>query len=210
MELFLSALAIGFSGAIMPGPLLTYTIRRSLSDGPRAGFIITAGHAVLELALIALIFLGFDMVLQSGAAQTGISLVGGGLLIFMGIKMILDAARNRVTVAADTDGAKSRGMFLSGIVISAANPYFLFWWAVIGLGYITRAYDSLGFIGVPVYYFGHIAADFIWYGLVSVVVGTTRRFIGLKPYRIIIALLGGVLVFFGGTFVYDAAARLIG
>ncbi len=206
----MSALAIGFSGAIMPGPLLTYTIRRSLSDGPRAGFIITAGHAVLELALIALIFLGFDMVLQSGAAQTGISLVGGGLLIFMGIKMILDAARNRVTVAADTDGAKSRGMFLSGIVISAANPYFLFWWAVIGLGYITRAYDSLGFIGVPVYYFGHIAADFIWYGLVSVVVGTTRRFIGLKPYRIIIALLGGVLVFFGGTFVYDAAARLIG
>ncbi|MGI5907996.1 MAG: LysE family transporter [Christensenellales bacterium] len=210
MELFLSALAIGFSGAIMPGPLLTYTIRRSLSDGPRAGFIIAAGHAVLELALIAFIFFGFDMVLQSGAAQTGISLVGGGLLIFMGIKMILDATRNRVTVAADTDGAKSRGMFLSGIVISAANPYFLFWWAVIGLGYITRAYDSLGFIGVPVYYFGHIAADFIWYGLVSVVVGTTRRFIGLKPYRIIIALLGGVLVFFGGTFVYDAAARLIG
>ncbi|NLT16432.1 MAG: LysE family transporter [Clostridiales bacterium] len=210
MELFLSALAIGFSGAIMPGPLLTYTIRRSLSDGPRAGFIITAGHAVLELALIALIFLGFDMVLQSGAAQIGISLVGGGLLIFMGIKMILDAARNRVTVAADTDVARSHGMFLSGIVISAANPYFLFWWAVIGLGYITRAYDSLGFIGVPVYYFGHIAADFIWYGLVSVVVGTTRRFIGLKPYRIIIALLGGVLVFFGGTFVYDAAARLIG
>ncbi len=206
----MSALAIGFSGAIMPGPLLTYTIRRSLSDGPRAGFIITAGHAVLELALIALIFLGFDMVLQSGAAQIGISLVGGGLLIFMGIKMILDAARNRVTVAADTDGARSHGMFLSGIVISAANPYFLFWWAVIGLGYITRAYDSLGFIGVPVYYFGHIAADFIWYGLVSVVVGTTRRFIGLKPYRIIIALLGGVLVFFGGTFVYDAAARLIG
>ena len=209
MELFLSALAIGFSGAIMPGPLLTYTIRRSLSDGPRAGFIIAAGHAVLELALIALIFLGFDMVLQSGAAQIGISLVGGGLLIFMGIKMILDAARNRVTVAADTDGARSHGMFLSGIVISAANPYFLIWWAVIGLGYITRAYDSLGFIGVPVYYFGHIAADFIWYGLVSVVVGTTRRFIGQKPYRILIALLGGVLVFFGGTFVYDAAARLI-
>ena len=210
MELFLSALAIGFSGAIMPGPLLTYTIRRSLSDGPRAGFIIAAGHAVLELALIALIFLGFDMVLQSGAAQIGISLVGGGLLIFMGIKMILDAARNRVTVAANTNGARSHGMFLSGIVISAANPYFLFWWAVIGLGYITRAYDSLGFIGVPVYYFGHIAADFIWYGLVSVVVGTTRRFIGQKPYRILIALLGGVLVFFGGTFVYDAAARLIG
>ncbi len=106
--------------------------------------------------------------------------------------------------------AQGRTACSSRHVISAAN-LGLIWWAVIGLGYITRAYDSLGFIGVPVYYFGHIAADFIWYGLVSVVVGTTRRFIGLKPgYRIIIALLGGVLVFFGGTFVYDAAARLIG
>lgn len=210
MELFFSALVIGFSGAIMPGPLLTYTIRRSLSDGPRAGFIIAAGHAALELVLIALIFLGFDMVLQSFPAQIGISLVGGGLLVFMGVRMIFDAARDRVSVAAEANGGKTHGMFLSGIVISVANPYFLIWWAVIGLGYIMRAYDSMGFIGVPVYYFGHIAADFIWYGLVSSVVGTTRRFIGHTPYRVIIGALGGVLVFFGGTFGYDAVSRLIG
>lgn len=210
MELFLSALAIGFSGAIMPGPLLTYTIRRSLSDGPRAGFIVAAGHAALELVLIALIFLGFDIVLQSDAAKIVISLVGGGLLVFMGVRMILDAARDRVAVTTDTDGAKPHGMFLSGILISAANPYFLLWWAVIGLGYMMRAYDTLGFVGIPVYYFGHIAADFIWYGLVSVVVGTTRRFIGQTPYRIIIGVLGGVLVYFGGTFVYDGIVRLTG
>jgi len=208
MEFFVSALAIGFSGAIMPGPLLTYTIRRSLSDGPRAGFIIAAGHAALELVLIGLIFIGFGIVLESVAAQIGISLVGGGILVFMGIKMIIDAARDRVAVATDTDNAKPHGMFLSGILISAANPYFLLWWAIIGLGYVVQAYNTLGFIGIPVYYFGHIAADFIWYGLVSVVVGTTRRFIGKTPYRIVIGLLGGVLIYFGGTFVYDAIVRL--
>ena len=57
--IFLTAMVIGFSGAMMPGSLLTYTIRQSLSVGPSAGFLITAGHAFLEIILIFLIFLGF-------------------------------------------------------------------------------------------------------------------------------------------------------
>lgn len=210
MELFFSALAVGFSGAIMPGPLLTYTVQRSLSDGPRAGFIITAGHAALELALIILIFLGFDIILQSDAMQLGISLVGGALLIWMGVGMVVGSVKNRIKIETDSATTKTRGMFLSGVLISAANPYFLLWWAVVGLGFIMQAYNTFGFIGIPVYYAGHIGADFIWYGLVSTVVGTTRRFIKEKPYRVIIGLLGGILVFFGGRFVYDAIVRMLG
>lgn len=210
MALFLSALFVGFSGAMMPGPLMTYTIRRSLSDGPRAGFIITAGHAVLELALIALIFLGFDIVLQSDAAQIGISLVGGALLLYMGAGMIIGALKGSITIETEAKGPNHRGMFLSGIVISAANPYFLIWWAVIGLGFIVDAHKAFGFFGIPVYYLGHICADFLWYGLLSVIVGKTRRFISEKPYRILIGLLGGALVFFGGRFIYDAVIRMIG
>lgn len=195
----------------MPGPLLTYTVQRSLSDGPRAGFIIAAGHAVLELALIILVFLGFNIILQSDAAQIGISLIGGAMLIYMGIGMIIGSIKNRIRIQADSEGIKKgRGMFLSGILISAANPYFLLWWATVGLGFILSAYNTSGFIGIPLYYIGHICADFIWYGLVSTVVGTTRRFIGEKPYRVIIALLGCILVFFGGRFVYEAIIRIVG
>lgn len=202
--LFLSALTIGFSGAIMPGSLLTYTIRKSLSAGPRAGFIITAGHAILELLLIILIFLGFDTVLQSDTAQFLISIIGGTLLIYMGIDMILGSIRNTVSVHMDDNDPKAGGMFLSGIVISATNPYFLLWWAVIGLGFIMQSYNSYGLLGVAIYYIGHICADFIWYGLVSTIVGTTRKFIKEKPYRIIIFILGCLLIFFGGKFVYTA------
>ena len=66
--LFFTALGIAFSGAIMPGPVLAYTIRQSLTSGPKAGFLIMLGHAILEMALIFLIFLGFDVLLQSDAA----------------------------------------------------------------------------------------------------------------------------------------------
>jgi threonine/homoserine/homoserine lactone efflux protein len=201
---FFSSVAVGFSGAVMPGSLLTYTIRKSLSRGPKAGFIIIAGHALLELALIVLIFLGFDTVLQSDIAQLLISFIGGALLIYMGIDMIRGSIKNSVSVHLDEKTPKTGNMFLSGIVISAMNPYFLLWWAVIGLGFIMQAYNSFGLVGIAVYYLGHISADFIWYGFISTVVGTTRKFIKEKPYRIIIAFLGCLLIFFGGKFVFSA------
>ena len=78
--LFLTALAVGYSGAMMPGSLLTYVIRQSLRDGPKVGFLVMIGHAVLELVLIACIFLGLDMVLKSDAAQIAIGTLGGLLL----------------------------------------------------------------------------------------------------------------------------------
>lgn len=207
--IFASALIVGFSGAMMPGSLLTYTIRQALANGPKAGFIIIFGHAVLELALLFLIFLGFDIVLQSAVAQIGIGIVGGLLLIIMGIRMIQSSVKNNVSVSIDEGGADRKGLFLSGMVISAANPYFLLWWAVIGLGFVMQSYQISGYVGVALFFFGHILADFIWYGLISTVVGKTRRFIKERPYRILIIVLGVLLIGFGFSFLYGAVLQLI-
>lgn len=189
---------------MMPGSLLTYTIRQSLSVGPKAGFIVTIGHAILEFFLIILIFLGFDRVLQAEPAQVAISLVGGAFLSYMGFDMIKGAIRNTVKVQVDSGNAQTRSMLWSGLAISAANPYFLLWWAIIGLGFIMQSYTAFGLIGVAIYFIGHITADFIWYGFVSTLVGTTKRFISEKPYRVIIAALGCLLIYFGGSFLVGA------
>ncbi len=202
--LFASAFVVGLSGAMMPGSVLTYTIRKVLSEGPRAGFIIMAGHALLELALVILIFRGFDLVLQSKQAQIVIGLAGGVLLSYMGVGMIRSSVNNKLTIQTEGDRSGKGSMFFYGIVLSATNPYFLLWWAVIGLGFIMQSFHSLGYMGAGIYYLGHITADFAWYGLVSVVVGRTRKFIKEKPYQIIIIILGVMLVFFGIKFFYDA------
>jgi hypothetical protein len=46
---------IAFSGAIMPGPC-SPNDQAVLVTGPKAGFLIMIGHAILEIALISLIF----------------------------------------------------------------------------------------------------------------------------------------------------------
>ncbi len=207
--LFLTALGIAFSGAIMPGPVLTYTIRQSLTSGPKAGFLIMTGHAILEIALIALIFLGFDVLLQSSAAQTAIGIVGGLLLTYLGGDMIHSAIRNKIQIQVEGEGGASKRMVLSGFLLSASNPYFLLWWAIIGLGFLLGAYKSFGVAGVVVFYLGHILADFIWYGAISTIIGKTRRFINQRVYRVIVIVLGCMLVYFGGSFVYQAVRSLM-
>lgn len=204
--LFFSALTVGFSGAMMPGSLLTYTLQQSLKSGARAGILISIGHAVLELGLILLILLGLGAVLQSDVAQAVIGLAGGALLIVMGIQMVLGALRGSVRIKAgdEQNKAKNYKLALSGALISAANPYFLLWWAVIGMGFIMKSYAALGLGGVAVYYFGHITADFIWYVSISAVIAKTRTFIKEKPYRVLIACLGGLLIYFGVTFITGA------
>lgn len=206
--LFFTAVAVGFSGAMMPGSLLTYTIRQSLKEGPKVGFLVIIGHGLLELALIVGIFLGLDMVLKSDAAQIAIGMLGGLLLCYIGADMIVKAARGQVSVSMEEKGRNSNRMILSGAVLSLANPYFLLWWAVIGLGFLTDAYRDFAVWGVAVYFAGHITADFTWYGLISVIVGKTRKFIKEKPYRIIIIILGGLLIFFGARFLIDAIQML--
>ena len=205
--IFLSSVALAFSGAVMPGPLLTYTVKQAFSGGLRSGLTIIIGHALLELLLVAFIFLGFDIILQSKAAQAVIGLVGGALLIDMGVKMLSGAARNTVKIDLD-GGASTRGLVASGFFISAMNPYFLLWWAVIGLGFLLTAYQAFGVWGVGVWYAGHVLVDFLWYGLIAWLIGKTRRFLDDRVYRVIIGVLGGVLVYFGVMFLWNALRSL--
>lgn len=114
--IFFSSLAVAFSGAMMPGPLLTYTIRQSLQRGPYSGLVIISGHALLEAALIILIFLGVDVILQSTNAQITIGIAGGLLLIYMGADMLISALKKRVSIDLNSKNAKTGNMLLSGIL----------------------------------------------------------------------------------------------
>ena len=208
LTIFLSAMAVGFSGAVMPGPLLTYTVRQAFSGGLKSGLTIMLGHALLELVLVVLIFLGFDIILQSSLTQILIGLVGGALLAYMGVGMILSAVRNTLRIEAD-GAAGSRSLMASGLVITAMNPYFLLWWAIIGLGFLLSAYRTNGLVGAGFWFFGHVATDFLWYGFIAYLVGKTRRFINPTVYRWLVGILGGMLVYFGISFLVNAVRGLM-
>ncbi len=205
VEVFLQSLLIGYSGAMMPGSLLTYTLDKSIKTGPKAGLIISIGHALLEFFLVILIFLGLGKYLGTPIAQLVIGLIGGIVLILFGASMIKDIYLGKISIdfKNNTNG-KSGNMLISAALISASNPYFAVWWSAVGLGLIMNAYNMFGLIGVVLFYFGHIMADITWYVFISVLISKTRNFINLKAYKIIIALLGICLIGFGVSFIVSS------
>ncbi len=165
---FCQSLLIAYSGAVMPGPLLTYNINQSMRVGIRSGFLLVAGHALLEIATIALLFLGLGKFLSTNTAQIIVGSAGGVLLIILGALMIRAVIKCKARLYTQENGkAKSGGLVINGIVISAMNPYFIIWWTVIGLGLMLAAYSAYGLIGIAVFFAGHILADFSWYIFIS-------------------------------------------
>ena len=97
IQIFLKALLVGFSGAVMPGALLTYVINQSLKKGIKVAYLTVLGHGILEMILIVLIFLGLNTVLSSTIMSIVISFLGGALLIYFGITGVLEVLQKKFT-----------------------------------------------------------------------------------------------------------------
>lgn len=195
------AFMVGLSGAMMPGPLLAVTIRESSRRGTAAGPLIVAGHAVLEAALVACVVAGAGAWLRRPPVMGTISVVGGVVMCLMGVGM----ARSARTLPTEAAGGDQRGLHpvATGVLVSLSNPYWTIWWVTIGLGYLATGL-RYGWLGIIVFFAGHIASDFTWYTLVSYAVSRGRRIIGGRFYRGMIAVCGVAMVAFGAWFLQSA------
>ncbi|MBN1531968.1 MAG: LysE family transporter [Spirochaetes bacterium] len=202
--IFAGSFVAAFSGALMPGPLLFYTIAKSARHGAATGFLVILGHAILELLTVTLLLFGIHAFLNRAAFETAMSLIGGALLLGMGVLMILPSLRNRVDLSVDErslPAGSSRNLVVSGFIVSLSNPYFLMWWLFIGAGYLFAALKS-GFPGVVCFFAGHIIADMAWYTFVSYGVHKGRRFISPFLYRALIVSCGVLIMAMGLYFLY--------
>jgi threonine/homoserine/homoserine lactone efflux protein len=199
--LFGSAFVVALSGALMPGPLLTVTVAHSPRFGWTFGPLAILGHAILELGLISLIFLGAGPLLKSAGVQAAVGLVGGAILLWMSWSMVTMARSGREEGSTEGDVHRGDRAVWLGILTSISNPYWTLWWATVGLAFLTTAARS-GPLGIVVFFLGHISGDLAWYTLVSVGVSRGRKFIGTSFYAGVLFLCATILVVLGGWFVW--------
>ena len=122
-----------------------------------------------------------------------ISIAGGSILLWMAAGMFRSLPF--LTLSLEPGDEKNGNIILTGILMSAANPYFIIWWATIGLGYILQS-SEYGLAGILSFFSGHILADLTWYTIISTAVGKGRSFFSDKIYRGIIGCCAGFLVLF--------------
>lgn len=203
LALFFSSFWVGFSGALMPGPLLTVDIAESTRKGFWAGPILIGGHAIAELAVVIALAVGLSALLASETALKIIGILGGLALILMGGAMMHDIIRRKISFDPDRPGSSSGLLVGKGITASLSNPYWFVWWATVGSAFLS---DSLvhGPVGPVVFYFGHIMSDLVWYTFVSFTIATGRKLLAGKPYYILITICALFLLSIGARFVIEA------
>ncbi len=184
----------GFTGAMMPGPLLTVTIEQTLSRGWDAFFWLITGHALLELVLVILMILGLRAVLARPRVLASVGLVGGAALLYMGIDMMRHAMEMSLSVEAGGQaGFGIVKLMILGAAVCAANPYFTGWWATIGAGQMAQmAPRTTG--EYLAFYFGHEAADYTWYGAVAVMLVLFKTMMSDGVYRGLILICGALVI----------------
>lgn len=195
----LSAFLIGFSGALMPGPLLGLTIDIGLKKGPFGGLFLALGHVILDFFILILLLLGLKDFMTRPIVAAIIGIVGGCILFYMGFDMFMQAYKNKVSMNSthyESTNSKWGALMIKGATISISNPYYALWWSSIGLAMIISA-SSLGNLGIAMFYFGHIAADLIWLGFVGFAMYKSQKVMSQKVYKGIILGIGSFVAVFG-------------
>ena len=202
ITIFGSAFLIGFSGALMPGPMFALVLSGSSKSGFKAGPLTVLGHGILELALVIGLVLGLGSLLQNETVFKIIGIVGGAVLVYLGIDMIRSIRQAKIDLEK---GGKDPGksLIFHGIIASLSNPYWIMWWATIGMALILSA-SKYKLWGVIVFFIGHILSDLVWYSSVSFAVDRGRKFLSQKVYKGIIAVCGVFLIGFGIYFISGA------
>ena len=191
-------LGISCSGALQPGPVTATAI----SMGTRnryAGILIAIGHGIVEFPLIVVIILGLGKYFEMPKVKIAIGLAGGVFLLLMAIQSLLSLKAkldNQSKVLKDKP-------ITAGIILSAGNPYFLIWWATVGLALATQA-KQWGIWAFALFAVTHWSVDLIWLLMLTWFSNKGSVLIGRKGMRIVLMICAAALFFFGLFFIYNA------
>ncbi|MEN6383866.1 MAG: LysE family transporter [Phycisphaerales bacterium] len=203
MIIFLiQVILISLSGVLAPGPVMAATIAAG-TKSKHAGLFVSLGHSAIELPLLAAIALGIGFIFEYPAAKIGIGLIGGLYLLWMGWQMLKEYKNYHETKSA----SNSARPFMTGFVLSATNPYFILWWATVGLN-LAKDAANLGILAIILFAIVHSLCDLFWLEFISLASYKGSRLLNGKNQKRILVACAAAIIFFGFYFIYKSVITL--
>jgi threonine/homoserine/homoserine lactone efflux protein len=152
--------------AIAPGPGMLYVLARSLAGGKREGVLSALGTFFGGMVHVFAAALGISIILaKSAVAFAAVKYIGAAYLCFLGVRMILDARKEKAhaldTISDELSQAvrRARNPLWQGVATEVLNP--------------KTALFFLSFIPQFVNRGGHVFLQFVALGTISVLMNTT-------------------------------------
>ena len=199
IEFAIIVIIISASGVLSPGPLFAANITYGLKQGTKAGIKIAIGHSLVELPLVILLGIGILSLEIFPEFKTIISILGAiTLFVFAFIQIKSTLRKNE-----KSETKLKQGPIITGVLLSALNPFFIIWWLTIGLKLISDAMAIWAFVGILIVFVLHVWMDFVWLGSTAFLISKSKKIISNTNYKIIMLALSAILIYFGITFLTD-------
>jgi len=214
LEILVLSFLVALTGALSPGPLLTFTIYKSLKEekGYLATIFILLGHATIELTLILILLAGATLIFQNAIFLTIVGVLGGIFLTILGTLLIRNVFRKGIQINFDVQNQMRRfkgNSFIGGILVSISNPFWELWWAVIGVGLMINL--DIGFhnpFGLLLFFIGHELGDISWYLPVSIFIHLGGRSLNPKVFHYVLIVCGLFMVIFGIYMIFSTITTI--
>jgi len=203
LDFVVTIILVTVSGALAPGPLFFANVSKGVELGARGGLVFAVAHTIVEFGLVMLLSVGL-FVINSGLVRTVVGIAGGIVLIGFGVTQVYGSLKPKPQNVEEKGKASSRRLLLLGLALTGLNPFFVIWWLTAGAQLIVIALEFASFAGVLFMYVCHVWMDYVWLAGTAYLAKTGMRVAGLKWYRVMTAVFGVVLVYFGLSFLINS------
>ena len=198
-EFAVIVIVISASGVMAPGPLFAANVSYGLREGTRSGIKMAIGHAIVEFPLVIFLGIGVFSLQVFPEFRTWISIFGAITLFAFATLQIKSVLQKKKDITVKP----KQGPLITGIALSALNPFFIIWWLTIGFKLISDAMMVWAFSGILIVFVLHIWMDFAWLGGVSFLASKSSRILSNRNYKVLMVGLSLMLVYFGIIFLTD-------
>lgn len=206
-----SAFMVTFVTVVVPSPSTVTASRYAVRRGTRAAAVFLTAVLCLDSAVFLVLVFGFHPVLNAlGAASYLVPLAGAGLII-VGAVMVVTAQRAGSHLLSMSPGpvpeggGTTRGPFLAGLLVPAANPGFWIWWTTVGTSFIHAA-RPWGSLGLGLLLVAFVTGAAAWYAVLLWALSRGRQVFSERIQDRVLVLLGLVMIGFGAVIFWRAVA----
>jgi threonine/homoserine/homoserine lactone efflux protein len=198
---FLKGLIIGFAMAVPIGPIGIMCIRKTVAEGHSRGLIIGIGAATADSLYGSIAVFGLTFISDVIARQHfWVSLIGGGLLLFLGIRTFR-AKRKDPIIRFGKKGLL--GSYISAFLLALTNPVTIFAFvavfAAFGLGH------RLFIVSACILVLGVFTGSCLWFLILGYVATVFRKKLDSSGLRWVNRISGALIILSG----FVALVRLI-
>lgn len=200
--MFLEKVLLGVTLAAPIGPVSIEVIRRGITKGFFAAFLVCVGAVIGDAICLGAAYLGLSSLTKYSYIIDILGLVGALFLLYLGFSNLKDCNQQYNFDTAESNVGIAKSIIL-GFVLAVVNPVSLIFWVSIfaastaGVDKITFLPNSLILLGV-----------LIWSLSLCLLLAFAKSLLNNKAIKIIIMLSSILLLGFGCKYGYIAGCNL--